>query len=166
MTTSTCLHCGGPASVTHEARYDEDLPTIVLDPLEVHRCPTCGESVVIRRLSSLHVALRDALLRKPHRLTGRELRFLRQGMGWSEADGARHLGVEEDLIDRWERDEDQVDLEIDRLLRLVVAATKDVALPLEGVAGISDQVLPLRARARLTAGGWHVEPEPDGTGVA
>jgi len=159
MTSNTCLLCGGPALVSQEARYDQDLPSIILDPLEVHRCSSCGESVVIRRLTSLHTALRDALLRKPQRLTGHELRFLRQGMGWSEADAARHLGIEEELLGRWEREEAQVDLKTDRLLRLMVAAMKEVHLPLEVVAGISERVLPLRARAKLTAEGWVVEPE-------
>lgn len=160
-TTTKCLHCGGEATVAQEARFDQDLPDVILDPLEVHRCATCGESVVIRRLAKLHAALRDALLHKRDRLTGREARFLREGMGWSIDDAARHLGLEQAQIDQWEKDQSPIDLRDDRTLRLIIAAVKGVDLPIEELALISDRVAPLRARAKLTDEGWSVEPEPE-----
>lgn len=160
-----CVHCGQEASLTHEARYDQDLPDIILDPLDIYRCESCGESVVIRRLTSLQGALRVALLQKLDRLTGPEARFLRQGMGWSEADMARHFKLDEEQIERWERGEEPMDSKLEWLFRLLIASMKDIALPLEQMMAISNRVTPLRARARLTAEGWEVEPEVVETGV-
>jgi putative zinc finger/helix-turn-helix YgiT family protein len=161
MTTTKCPRCGEEAGSSREARFDQDLPDVILDPLEVIRCPSCGESVIVRRVTTLHAALRDALLRKPDRLTGREARFLREGMGWSSEDAARHLGIEEAQIQRWERDEASMDLRDDRTLRVIVAAVKGVDLPVETLAAISDRVVPLKARATLSGEEWLVITEPE-----
>lgn len=153
------MHCGQAASVSREARYYEELPEVIVDSLEVHRCAACGESIVIRRLTSLRAALRAALLQKHDRLTGEEIAFLRQSMGWMESDMARCLGADEEQIRSWERHEAPMDLKAERIFRLMVAAMKEVALPIELVAALSDQTAPLCARARLTPEGWVVEPE-------
>ena len=55
------------------------------------------------------------------RFRGEEVRFLRKSLGWSGADFARHMGVAEETVSRWENDATPIGPQADRLLRLMVA---------------------------------------------
>lgn len=50
-------------------------------------------------------------------LNGREIRNLRQRLGWSVAEMARRMGCGTDLIQKWESDETQPDSEALNQLR-------------------------------------------------
>jgi len=104
-------------------RYDEcGLRYVTLVGVEVARCPRCGNfEISIPRIEGLHRLLAKVLIEKMTRFTGAEVRFLRKSLGWSGSDFARHMGVAEETVSRWENDAAPIGPQADRLLRLMVA---------------------------------------------
>jgi len=49
------------------------------------------------------------------------VRFLRKSLGWSGSDFAKHMGVAEETVSRWENDAAPIGPQADRLLRFLVA---------------------------------------------
>jgi DNA-binding transcriptional regulator YiaG len=47
--------------------------------------------------------------------TGEEVRFLRKSLGWSGSDFAKHMGVAEETVSRWENDAAPIGPQADRL---------------------------------------------------
>jgi putative zinc finger/helix-turn-helix YgiT family protein len=103
--------------------YDEcGLKGVTLVGVEVARCPRCGNyEISIPQLEELHRLLAKVLIDKSTRFTGDEVRFLRKSLGWSGSDFAKHMGVAEETVSRWENDAAQIGPQADRLLRLLVA---------------------------------------------
>ena len=119
-----CIECG--ATMTCERRNhrakDLGLPNVVLCKTEVRRCPGCGEEeIVIPRLEDLNRRLAEMMVRKPARLAGEEIRFLRKCLGWSGTDFAKRAGVERETVSRWENSHEKIGQAADRFLRLAVA---------------------------------------------
>jgi putative zinc finger/helix-turn-helix YgiT family protein len=104
-------------------RYDEcGLKHVTLIGVEVTRCPRCGNyEVSIPHLEELHRLLAEILIDKSTRFTGEEIRFLRKSLGWSGTDFAKHMGVAEETVSRWENDAAPIGPQADRLLRFLVA---------------------------------------------
>jgi transcriptional regulator with XRE-family HTH domain len=95
---------------------------------------------------------------KHARLTAAEVRYLRKYLGWSGADFARHMGVTPESVSRWENDREQMSAVGDRLLRLMVATKAPVsAYPLDTLAELTDDAVPLRLRVEAARGGWRAE---------
>jgi DNA-binding transcriptional regulator YiaG len=67
-----------------------------------------GKTVVIHDIDGLHRAIGRELASQPHRLTGKEFRFLRSELLLSQAGLAKLLGVKELTIGRWEREESEI----------------------------------------------------------
>jgi DNA-binding transcriptional regulator YiaG len=64
-----------------------------------HVCPECGEkSVTIKNLPGLHKAMAEAVATANHRLSGSELRFMREFLGYSGEDMAALVGLNQDTI--------------------------------------------------------------------
>lgn len=154
----TCMQCGSPMRTKRENyRYDASgLPGVTLVGVAVSRCPACGEyEVAIPRVEELHRALAFAVIQKPTRLAGAEIRFLRKYLGWSGADFAKHMGTAPETISRWEGDKVPIGPQADRLLRLfVVTREPAVGYPLERLAKLSDTVTrskPIRMALRANA---------------
>lgn len=124
-----CAECGSAMKVGREnVKYDQmmSLP-VTLANVEVRRCPQCGEyEVVIPRLEEVLRVLAGAIIRKPRRLTGEEVRFLRKYLGWSGADFARRMGTQPETVSRWEHGTAAIGPQADRLLRLMVATVPPV----------------------------------------
>ncbi|MGD0092118.1 MAG: type II TA system antitoxin MqsA family protein [Planctomycetota bacterium] len=119
-----CFECGTEMKVSRETRRDKEsgLPNVTLKNVEVRRCLACGaEDVVIPRIEELHRLLAKALLHKPGRLTGPEVRYLRKYLGWSSEDFAACMGVVRETISRWENGHEPMSPQAERLLRLAVA---------------------------------------------
>ena len=119
-----CLECGGALKSTrkHVAYGACGLPGVVLGNVEVRHCPKCGEQeTVIPRIMDLHRKLAEAVVLKPGRLTGDEIRFARKFLGWSGQDFARHAGVKPETVSRWENDREPMAATGERFLRLAVA---------------------------------------------
>lgn len=118
-----CLECGTPMKMRKENhRYEEcGLKHVTLVGVEVSRCVACGNyEVAIPRVEELHRLLAKVLIEKRTRFTGDEVRFLRKNLGWSGTDFARHMGVAEETVSRWENDAAPIGPQADRLLRLLV----------------------------------------------
>jgi putative zinc finger/helix-turn-helix YgiT family protein len=114
------------------------LPGVVLVGVEVRRCPNCGEyEVVIPRIEELDRTIGRAVISKPSKLSGAEIRFLRKYLDLSGVDLARKMGTKPETVSRWESDKQPMGAQADRLLRLMVAyrgAMKDYLEVLETVA--------------------------------
>ena len=70
-------------------------------------------------------ALAVALIAKPYRLTGEEVRFLRKYMRKTAAELAQMLHVNKTTVSKWENNEDPIGDQSDRLLRVITVALGD-----------------------------------------
>jgi putative zinc finger/helix-turn-helix YgiT family protein len=155
-----CKRCGGSIEVGRE-NYDYSscgLPVTLLD-VQVRQCGQCGDrGAAIPRIEELHRAIGTAVILKPARLTGAEVRFLRKFLGWSGADFARHIGVSPEIVSKWENDRESIGAANDRLLRLLVANREPVShYPIEELEKITNEPRPALVRARVNRGAWSAE---------
>ena len=125
----TCTVCRGKmTSERGDVKFDASGLPVILHGVETRVCSACGErEVVVPNIEGLHRALAELLIRKPRRLAGREVRFLRKFLGWSGVDFAAHMGVTPETASRWETDANPIGGQADRLLRLQVACRQPVA---------------------------------------
>jgi transcriptional regulator with XRE-family HTH domain len=63
-----------------------------------------------------------AIIGKPYRLRGDEIRFLRKYLRKTGAEMARLLHVTKTTVSKWENDDDQIGEQSDRLLRVYALA--------------------------------------------
>lgn len=84
---------------------------------DVHDTPY-GEGISIHDIEGLHKAIARGLVSKGGRLTGTELRFMRQEMGLSQAKLAQLLGNEAQTVALWEKRGGQPKM-ADRLIRAI-----------------------------------------------
>lgn len=155
-----CFECGASMERRKENyRYDASgLPSIVLESVEVRRCPECGiEEVAIPRIEQLHQVIAESVIHKPARLVGSEVRYLRKYLGWSASDFAKHMGTARETVSRWETGQTRIGPQADRLLRLLVATKQPVgdysADFLKEIG--ADQGTPIQVRLAADHSGWH-----------
>lgn len=135
---------------------ESGLPNVVLQGVEVRRCPKCGaHEVVIPRVTELFRVLALAVVRKAMRLTGAEIKYLRKSMGWSGADFALHMDVDPATVSRWENDKDRMSSQADRLLRLMVVRDRPVEeYPVDALTEIGEGYDSKQIGLRPTGHGW------------
>ena len=158
----SCVECGGAMKTARENfRYDAcGLRGVTLVGVEVSRCPGCGEyEVSIPRIEDLHRGIARALARKPSRLVGAEIRYLRKWLGWSGVDFAAYMGVTAETVSRWENGTASMAGTAERLLRLLVLTREPVQdYSLDVLKGIARaDPAPLRLGMRADEQGWHAE---------
>src|SRR6185312_5341640 len=85
------------------------------------------EATEVPRIAELHRVVALAVLRKPSRLTGDEVRFLRKFIGWSGSDFARRIGVDPSTVSHWENGKQPIGPASDRLLRMLVVHERQVS---------------------------------------
>jgi transcriptional regulator with XRE-family HTH domain len=95
-------------------------------------------------MAKIHWAIAKALANSPARLTGEQLRFLRNHLGLSGEKLGGYLHTDRTKISKWERGEDPIGPTTDRLMRLLVAALDSELRPAvsavaEHLPQISDQ---------------------------
>lgn len=158
-----CKQCreGVLAIARENYRYAESgLPNVVLAGVEVRRCPRCGaHEVAIPRITELLRLIALAVAKKPARLSGAEVRYLRKSLGWSGQDFARHMGVDPTTVSRWENDKERMSAQADRLLRLIAVRDRPVEeYPIDELAKIDapDASAPARIELRSDKQGWHL----------
>lgn len=155
-----CFECSAKMTSKRENyKYTESgLPNVTLRGVEVRRCPECGErEVVIPSIEKLHEAIALALVLKPFRLTGDEVRFMRKALGWSGTDFAKAAGVEKETVSRWERGHVPIGAQADRMLRLMVVTAKRVEdYSPDSLRNIDDEraAEPIGIKLRHRAGTW------------
>jgi len=123
MRKETCSNCGAAADLVRGPyRFDESgLKNVVLLGVEMIRCPKCGnQDVALPRVNKLVRALALAVVSKPYRLNGNEVRFLRKYLGMSGEGFARLLHVEKTTLSKWENDAPPIGQQSDLLVRTVV----------------------------------------------
>ena len=123
MTTEIgCLECSATMEVSvGPHRYISGLD-VVLQNIEVRRCPECGEEeVVIPKIEELHGVIAKSISKRPGQLQPREIRFLRTFLGYSSVDFSRLLGVTPETVSRWEklRNPQKMARTSERLLRML-----------------------------------------------
>jgi putative zinc finger/helix-turn-helix YgiT family protein len=143
---------------TETYRYAESgLPNVVLVGVQVRRCTACGHhEIVLPRVTELHGTIALAVIRKPARLSGPEVRYLRKYLGWSGTDFAKHMGVDPSTVSNWETEKDPIGPTSDRLLRLMVARGAPVDdYSLDDLAKIANERKPpIEVRVSPRTKGW------------
>jgi DNA-binding transcriptional regulator YiaG len=76
-------------------------------------------AVAVKHVPELHKAIGHALVTAKKVLSGKELRFLRKEMDLTQDEVARLVGVTDQSVARWEKDQVQIPEAADYLLRFV-----------------------------------------------
>jgi DNA-binding transcriptional regulator YiaG len=88
--------------------------------LEQIHCEACGANdPVIPRAVQIMRTIALALIWKPYRLRGEDVRFLRKYQGTTVAQFSTLLAVDEATLSRWEENHAPVEDQSDRLIRLI-----------------------------------------------
>lgn len=127
VTTTECGDCGGKATI-ERGNYEFKecgLPGVVLQGIEVMRCPECGDSPIIPRLNDLFHALALAVINKPYRLRGTDVRFLRKYLRLTGEEFGLLLNADKTTISKWENEADTVGDQSDRLIRAIVMLSSE-----------------------------------------
>jgi putative transcriptional regulator len=120
-----CFQCGSAMTTKRENVPYKALPGTVLVGIAVSRCAHCGEyEVAIPAIDSLNRALAQAVIHKPGRMTGPEIRFLRSYLGYSGTEFAKLIHSDPASISRWESGKQVVGHHTDLLLRAIVILDK------------------------------------------
>ena len=120
--TIECANCGAPARIVRGS-YDfpeSGLKRLRLRGIETIVCDECGGvDPIIPRVNDLMRMLAVAVIAKPYRLTGDEIRFLRKYLRMTGDEFGRLLHVHRTNLSKWENDEDTVGPQSDRLIRTI-----------------------------------------------
>jgi DNA-binding transcriptional regulator YiaG len=82
------------------------------------KCSKCRNvDPVIENMKGLMQALALAVIEKPWKLSGGEIRYLRKYLNMTGEQFANHVGVDKTTISKWENDHDSVSDPSDRLIR-------------------------------------------------
>ena len=117
-----CSNCGAGATVVHGTYELKEvgLKNVVLQGIEIAKCPDCkNEDPIVPNMNGLMRALALAVIEKPYRLTGEEVRFLRKYLRLTGEEFSRFIHVDKSTLSKWENNEDPVGDQSDRLIRLV-----------------------------------------------
>jgi len=79
-----------------------------------------GKGVSVEDVTGLHEAIALQLAKKPGKLTGPEIRFLRKEMEMSQTSLASFIGVSAQSLALWEKSKGRITVPAERLLRLIV----------------------------------------------
>ena len=121
MRMEECTNCGEKARVIRGDYLweDVDLP-VTLKNVERVKCAKCGNTdVIIPQLGKVMRLIAVAVIRKPYRLTGAEVRYLRKHLGMTGAEFAALLPVDKTTLSKWENNDDPVGEQSDRLIRVI-----------------------------------------------
>ena len=138
-----CIECGHQTEIRHEdRRLDLGLPYhVVAKGAPVHVCQSCGASYAgLQAPRATLNALAQWIARRPARLHGSEIRFIRNAMGWSQDQLGRRLGVAVETISRWENSKKPVGYQSELALRFLVLAGGEVAERIDSGADLPSRV--------------------------
>jgi len=83
------------------------------------------QTICIPHINELHNVIANALLQKKGELTGKEIRFLRTHVLFSQSELADLIGKDGQTVGRWERGEVKIDKSMDMLVRIAIAQKMD-----------------------------------------
>jgi putative zinc finger/helix-turn-helix YgiT family protein len=151
------LQCGSAVTSKRENVPYKALPGTVLVGVSVSRCAHCGEyEIAIPAIDEINRALAQVVIRKPGRLSGAEVRFLRTYLGYSGVDFARLIHSDPASVSRWESDKQPIGHHTDLLLRaMVVLDKKTDEYPIALFATINGEgAKPARYAFKRSAARW------------
>ncbi len=118
-----CSNCSKPAHIIR-GNYEfkeSGLDNVVLCGIEIIKCDHCGnEDPVLPALDHLFRAIALAIVNKPYRLVGEEVRFLRKYLKLTGDKLSRLLHVDNTTLSKWENNDDPVGTQSDLAIRLIV----------------------------------------------
>ena len=133
-----CPNCGADARVVRGS-YDfneSGLKHVRLQGIEMIVCDQCGSvDPIIPRVNDLMRMLAVAVIAKPYRLAGDEIRFLRKYLRMTGDEFSRLLHINRTNLSKWENDEDKVGAQSDRLIRAITLSLG------EGLKGKLEEVI-------------------------
>ncbi len=101
-----CTDCGNDIVIVKKAKLRYDgirVKNVYLRNCEVEVCRHCGaETPVVRRIKKVHLMIALGIALQPAKLTGVELRFLRQATRMTIAEWAARIGIAPESFSRWE----------------------------------------------------------------
>jgi DNA-binding transcriptional regulator YiaG len=117
-----CSNCGKLASVVRRNhQFDEMGIPVVLERIEVVKCPHCGNvDPIIPNLNDLMHAIALLIICHPCKLTGEELRFLRKYAGKTQEEFGRLIHLDKTHVSKMENSQVPVGDQTDKLVRFVV----------------------------------------------
>jgi DNA-binding transcriptional regulator YiaG len=117
-----CTNCGADARVVRGS-YDfveSGLKYVRLQDIELIVCDRCGNiDPIIPRVNDLMRTLAVAVIAKPYRLAGDEIRFLRKYLRMTGDEFARLIHINRTNLSKWENDEHKIGAQSDRLIRAI-----------------------------------------------
>ena len=125
-----CITCGQQAELHHEDRpLQLGLPyTVIAQNSPVYVCPGCGARYpALAAPRQTLTAIAQWIVRRPGRLAGAEIRFLRNVLAWSQEELGTQLGVAVETISRWENEKKPIGHQSELALRLLVLLGSEVA---------------------------------------
>lgn len=128
MKKAECTACGATVRVVRSKyRFSEcGLRDVELHGIEIVRCAKCGnEDVIIPRMNDLMRVLALAVVSRPYRLQGEDIRFLRKYLNMTQAEFAELIHVHKTNLSKWENNEDKAGDQSDRLIRAVALVLGD-----------------------------------------
>ncbi|MDX6443759.1 MAG: hypothetical protein QOH71_833 [Blastocatellia bacterium] len=128
MSEILCSECGKKAKIIRGSYHfiESGLDGVVLQGIEIIRCKACGnEDPIIPQVNGLMRLLAVAVICKPYRLRGDEIRFLRKFLHKTGAELAQLLHVNKSTVSKWENDDDPIGEQSERLLRIIALALGD-----------------------------------------
>lgn len=111
----------------------------------------------------LEQCVRRILLRKPERLRGWDLRFLRNGLSLSQVEFGQMVDRDAQTVARWEKSAEPVPKFVDQTIRTRFAAKFESGMEIEELLGYVDSTarkLPEKILLSLTDMGWIFDFEP------
>jgi len=140
MSSWRCMRCGGEkAKTTRENEpMEEAMPGVVLLGVEVTKCLQCGNrEVAIPHLDALLKLIAETIVKKPGRLTGDEVRFVRSYLELSGMEFAELMDATPATVSRWENNKTPVGRTADLLLRAIVMLHHGQQISVSTFRGIS-----------------------------
>jgi DNA-binding transcriptional regulator YiaG len=121
MRKEECTECGAEAPVVRGSyRFDQMGIPVLLERIDLVKCPNCGNvDPIIPSLDGLMDCLALAVIFKPYKLNGKDIRFLRKYLGKSQEEFANLVPMDSTTLSKWETDLQEAGAKSDRLLRLL-----------------------------------------------
>ena len=91
-----------------------------------------ARSIAVSDIDGLEVAIAVARATVPHKLTGKEIRFLRKALGMKATDLAHFLDVTPETVSRWENDRERITTNAERVFRIkIITDLREKAMGVE-----------------------------------
>lgn len=140
-----CHECGQLMRKVKENYHFTEcgLDYVYLSGIPIFKCACGATTAKIPNMKDLLNTIGEAIVNKPTRLTGFEVRYLRKNVGLSATAFARYLAIDPATLSRWERNKRVIGKTSDLLVRLCYA----VLMEYEHAQRIMEIFISLREKA-------------------